>query len=95
MLRFLRALFRGIRPLAKSLDSIASDLRTMRRIQEYRLMMEGHVLPDEQLMRKPRDQDMTEISWDVKEPEINPETGKPIIEDGDWRVDMSSIFGRH
>lgn len=94
MLRFLRALLRGIRPIRRSLDLIATDLHTLTRIQLLRLSQEGLVLPDEQMMRNPGKDDLLEVSFSVTEPPINPATGKSMVEDDDFKLDLRTIFGR-
>ncbi len=85
----LRSIFRGLRPIDASLASIAADLRTLTRIQLLRLGNEGFTLPDEQLMRHPKDSDLTEVSWDVRDP-----GGQQFDADdeGILGVDLQSFF---
>jgi len=83
-----------MRPIRKSLDLIATDLHTLTRIHALRLRLEhNEILPDEDLLKHPRKEDLTEVSWNVKEPVINPETGQPVLDEDEWHVDLSTIFG--
>lgn len=66
MIRALRLLLRSIRPIRVSLASIAVSLDLLARIAKLRLQNDGLVLLDEELMKHPRKEDMTEISWIVK-----------------------------
>lgn len=66
VIRALRLLLRSIRPVRVSLASIAVSLDLLARIAKLRLQNDGLVLLDEELMRHPRKEDMTEISWDVR-----------------------------
>lgn len=92
-LRLLRSFLRGIRPIRQSLNLIATDLHTLTRIQLMRLRLEhNEILPDENLLKHPRKEDLTEISWVVKEPPADPETGEPILDMDEWKIDMSTIF---
>lgn len=97
LLRLLKVLLRGLRPISASLHLIATDLHTLTRIQTLRLRLEhNEVLQDEKLAAKPSKEDLTELSWNVKEPEIDPETGQPaVVEDDErWSIDLESIFGK-
>ncbi len=100
LLRLLKVLLRGLRPISASLHLIATDLHTLTRIQTLRLRLEhNEILHDEQKVAgagKPEKEDLTELSWSVKEPEIDPETGQPVVEDEDekWTLDLGSIFGK-
>lgn len=81
MIRFLKVLLRGLRPISKSLALIQQDLHTLTRIQIMRLRLEhNEMLTDERIAHKPSRDDLTELSWIVKEPEIDRQTGKPKIE---------------
>ena len=94
LLRVLASFLRGVRPIRHSLSSISHSLHTLARVAEARLSIEhGYLLPDEELMKKHRREALTEVSYVVKEPVINPETGKPIVEDDDWSIDPASVFG--
>lgn len=94
LLRILKVLLRGLRPISHSLDRIATDLHTLTRIQVMRLRLEhNEMLTDEKVAAKPGKDDYTEVSWAVKEPPINRETGKSVIEEDDFQVDFGSIFG--
>ena len=95
-LRLLKVFLRGLRPVSASLHSISCDLHAMRRVAELRLRLEhNEILPDEKMQAsaKVKDADLTELSWDVREAPIDPETGKPMVELED-RIDWESIFGR-
>ena len=59
-------LWRSIRPIRTSLAGIDRSLALLARIAELRLHNDGLVLLDEELMKHPRKEDMTEISWDIK-----------------------------
>lgn len=92
-IRLLRAFFRGIRPIRLSLDSIATSLHTLVRIQQLRLRLEhNEILPAEGF--KPAEDDLTEVSFDVKQPPLNPQTGEPFTEDEEEmnRMDWAEIF---
>lgn len=94
LLRLLKVLLRGLRPISVSLHSISADLHILTRIQTLRLRLEhNEMLTDERLAAQPSKDDLTELSFDVAEPKINPETGKPVIEEDRWDVDWQSIFG--
>lgn len=87
MIRFLKVLLRGLRPISRSLAQISADLHTISRIHALRLLLEhNQVLTDEQLSRKPSKDDFTEISYKVVEPEIDPQTGKAKVEDDAWNM---------
>lgn len=95
MLRFLKVLLRGLRPISKSLSLIQLDLHVIARIQIMRLRLEhNEMLTDERIAHKPSKDDLTELSWIVKEPEIDPQTGKPFISDDDrgWDVAAEGFF---
>lgn len=95
LLRLLKVLLRGLRPISKSLALIQSDLHVLTRIQTMRLRLEhNEMLTDERIAHKPSKDDLTELSFSVSEPKINPETGKPVIDDDEqgWDVDLSGIF---
>lgn len=92
LLRLLKVLLRGLRPISHSLASISTSLHTLARINEFRLAQEGFTLPDEKLMRNPGREDLTELSWDVKEARIDPQTGRPEVEAEFSGIDFASIF---
>lgn len=93
-IRLLRAFFRGIRPIRLSLDSIATSLHTLVRIQQLRLRLEHNEILTAEGGLKPTQDDLTEVSFDVKQPPLNPQTGEPFTEDeeGMNRMDWAEIF---
>lgn len=89
-------LLRGLRPISSSLASISTSLHILARIHELRLRLDhNEILPDDKLIHSARvaDTDLTELSWDVREAPIDPETGKPMVELED-RINWESIFGK-
>lgn len=93
LLRLLKVLLRGLRPISTSLHSISLSLHTLTRIQTLRLRLEhNEMLPDEHLAANVGREDMTELSWKVAEPVINPNTGKEVVEDEDFQVDVEAFF---
>jgi hypothetical protein len=68
MIRALRLVLRSIRPIRSSLAGIDCSLNLLARIAELRLNNDGLTLLDEELVRHPRKEDMTEISFEVKQP---------------------------
>jgi hypothetical protein len=92
--RFLKVLLRGLRPISSSLSRIAVSLETIERIQRIRLEAEGLSLAPRKVFSP---DDLTEISYDVKEPEIDSSTGQPKVDDDMFDpisgINWHKIFG--
>jgi hypothetical protein len=98
LLRLLKVILRGLRPISRSLAQISVDLHQLARIQTARAQAEINlILPVEGAKPSYTSEFATEISYDVAEPKVDQETGKPVIEDADgtWDTDTNwkKIFG--
>lgn len=82
LLRLLKVLLRGLRPISRSLAQISTDIHLLARIQEARAQAElDIVLAPENAKPAHTPEFATEISYDVAEPKVDPQTGKAVVED--------------